>query len=474
MPGGRKKPSRGSKKSKPSRRDGASDRKKPVPLEEVLGRAETAMEMSDVDTALQLFAYAAGVLRSRAESGGGSGGDAGAQEKDRGALSTVLGKMGELKASNGDVDGARSDFLEAIELLGPSAAEDDGEMEGNCSVEAAQSSEVRAGLHLYLGQLSTGPEALEAFRTGVSALERTMRILERIQSSGGEIEDAVMEGSEEETGAARTERFLSETRRQLCAAHCSIAELYLTDLCEEPDAEAACEAALKAALAVDEAASASGAVNGGAGPEVWATMANFRLSQSRVSEAMECILKAYDRMRVGCEAMAALVELGNVDGNEKQGGEGGARELVEVDAASSLPEYGFRIQTAKLLLECASLQPKDNPGATEAINRCAQSATQVLGSLLAENDEIIEVWYLLGCAFAAVLPPNTDAANYYWENALEMLERVKKGLEESMGDGNNDEEEDENELEAIECQMVEVKTKLGRYKDDGEEDMDDS
>ena len=150
-----------------------------------------------------------------------------------------------------------------------------------------------------------------------------------------------------------------------------------------------------------------------------------------------------------------------------------ARELVEVDAASSLPEYGFRIQTAKLLLECASLQSKDDPEATEAINRCAHSATQVLGSLLAENDEIIEVWYLLGCAFAAVLPPNADAANYYWENALEMLERVKKGLEESMGDG-NDEEEDENELEAIECQMVEVKTKLGRYKDGGDEEMDDS
>lgn len=204
-------------------------------------------------------------------------------------------------------------------------------------------------------------------------------------------------------------------------------------------------------------------------------MANFRLSQSRVSEAIECILKAYDRMKVGCEAMSALVGLGN-DCSGKGDGEtmeSKSRELVDVEAASSLPEYNFRCQTAKIMLECASLLKDDNSGVSndDTINRCAESAIQVLGSLLAENDEVIEVWYLLGCAFMACSPPLLESAHYYWENALTMLNKAKEGLGQSIEYENDDDGCIENELEAIECQIIEVKKKLGKYEDGkGEED----
>ena len=263
-----------------------------------------------------------------------------------------------------------------------------------------------------------------------------------------------------------------QNRRQLCAAYCSIAELYLTDLCEELDAESSCEAALKSALALDEAASANAsAENGPPLPDALQTMANFRLSQSRVPDALECILKAYDRMKVGCEAMSALVGLGS-DGSNGKGDadiEAKSRELVDVEAASSLPEYNFRCQTAKIMLECASLVENDSSGATK--NQCAESAIQVLGGLLAENDEVIEVWYLLGCAFMACTPPNEESAHYYWENALTMLTRAKEGLEQQVDD--DDDGYIENELEAIECQILEVKEKLGRGDED-DEDMEDS
>lgn len=39
--------------------------------------------------------------------------------------------------------------------------------------------------------------------------------------------------------------------RQVSSAHASIAELYMTDLCDEPNAEQHCESSLKDALAVD-------------------------------------------------------------------------------------------------------------------------------------------------------------------------------------------------------------------------------
>ena len=236
---------------------------------------------------------------------------------------------------------------------------------------------------------------------------------------------------------------------------------------------------LTSALAIDDASSRDDHCEGGSSdsshigppsPDALQTMANFRLSQSRVPEALECILKAYDRMKVGCEAMSALVGLANTDSGEKgcvEQLEAKSRELVDVDAASSLPEYHFRCQTAKIMLECASLIRNGESDAMETSNQCVESAIQVLGSLLAENDEVIEVWYLLGCAFLACTPSNLESAHHYLENALSMLTNVKEDLEESIGDDEND----ENELEAIECQIIEVKKKLGTYKDEEDEEM---
>lgn len=39
---------------------------------------------------------------------------------------------------------------------------------------------------------------------------------------------------------------------QICSTQCSIAELYLTDLCFEEDAEAACQTALDQAIEMDQ------------------------------------------------------------------------------------------------------------------------------------------------------------------------------------------------------------------------------
>ena len=139
---------------------------------------------------------------------------------------------------------------------------------------------------------------------------------------------------------------------------------------------------------------------------------------------------------------------------------------MDVDAASSLPEYSFRCQSAKIMLECASLLENSD---TETKNQCAESAIQVLGSLLAENDEVIEVWYLLGCAFMACTPSNNESAHYYWEHTLSMLTKVKEDLNKSLEEEHD--ANDEYELDAIECQITEVKSKLGL--DPGEESEDE-
>ncbi len=433
-----------------SRKNGSGGGQKPAPsLEDVLTQAESAMEMSDIDMAMKLFGYATQVLRSRIHGTGNGSGD----EQDKYTLANVLGKMGELKASCGDVEGARNDFLDAIELLGNEQEATDmlqGD-DGECNISTAQNCESKAGLYLYLGQLSTGTEALTALRIGVSELQRTVSILDQLAVSKGDEANEEMD-VDGELNSLNLKRFRVETKRQLCSAYCSISELYLTDLCEEPDAETSCEAALKAAVEIDESAQIeSGPYESEIGPsppDALQTMANLRLSQSRVSEALDCIMKTYDRMKVGCEAMSGLVGLAT-DGKEEFQ-EAKARELLEVDAASSLPEYGFRLQTAKIMLECTSLVDDENKSTKE---RCSESAIQVLGSLLAENDEVIEVWYLLGCAFMSCSPPNPDSARHYWENAIDMLTKAKEQLEHSG-------EDVVCELEVLQSQLEEVTKKL--------------
>jgi len=334
---------------------------------------------------------------------------------------------------------------------------------------------------LYLGQLSCGEEALGSLRVGVTELEQAMNILEKLIETKETANTMIVEDGKDAMSLADLKRYLIETRKQLCSAYCSIAELYLTDLCDEPDAESCCEKALQSALKLDEIATESSEeINNNNAmdvdgenqkifppqPDALQTMANLRLSQSRGQEALVYIMKAYSRMKVGCEAMSSLVGLGK-DEETRAGGkaEAQANELVEVDAASSLPGYEFRCQTVKILLECASLMED-----FETKNQCAESGIQVLGSLMAENDEVIEVWYLLGCAFMACLPPNKDSAKYYWENAMSMLSKVKGELESTL-----DDDEDgykENELEAVESQIIEVRKKLGIHDDDGGDDDD--
>ena len=259
----------------------------------------------------------------------------------------------------------------------------------------------------------------------------------------------------------------------------------MTDLCFEPDAEEQCEAMLASAMAIDD----------GRAPDALQAKANLRLTQRRGEEAVHSILEAYGRMKIGCESMADLVGLGKVDGDEdeaarKRGGneddddddeEAKAKELVEIDAASSLPGFEFRCQTSKILLECAAVLgdsdrggggcgDEDNVGSDEndaRKNACVESAIQVLGSLLAENDEVVEVWYLLGCAFEAMSPTSVDAAKYYWETALTMLAKVKEGMDQA-GD---DEVEDE-EKQCIIDQANEIKERLDTMLDEAEEEGD--
>ena len=221
MPSGssKKRPTSNKKKRQQQRGDGKKQpHQKPPSLEEILAKAEASLEASDVETACGLFAYAADVLRSRLD-GTSSAGipspsiSAMGEDEIKSLLSRVLGKAGEARVSLGDPDGGRENFEEAIELLGSTATMDE-EMEGSEAADQssaladAQLCEARAGLHLYLGQLSSEKDALSSYQAGVKDLERCVKILDRLAGAGA---DAPMEEDGDGEGFS-LKSALSETR----------------------------------------------------------------------------------------------------------------------------------------------------------------------------------------------------------------------------------------------------------------------
>jgi tetratricopeptide (TPR) repeat protein len=319
------------------------------------------------------------------------------------STSKVYEKRADAKLSVSDQVGALEDYTAALSTI------DTDELER------------KADLYLYIGQLCGEKDALDAYQKGI---------------------DCLTKGIADE-----------EIQNKLVQAYCNVAELYLTDLCFEENAEQECESYIGLALTkwTDE--------DGEPMVDALQTAANVRLSQKRGTEALALVLRAFEKMRAGCEALASLVglrETSNADEEE-------ASELLELDSVQNLPGFEFRCQTAKLLLECNAIQQQTD-------NLCVNAAIDVLGSLLAENDDVIEIWFLTGDAFAAMNPPNHEIASHYWERTKEMLTATQQSLEQQIAEADDDEEEDEmqQQLDEVTCQLEDVVTKLEQVVNDEE------
>ncbi len=73
---------------------------------------------------------------------------------------------------------------------------------------------------------------------------------------------------------------LALVNQQIVSAYCGIAELYMTDLCDEPDAEARCEECVAGALLAAPD-----------GIETLYLLGNLRLCQNKREEAVAAVRK---------------------------------------------------------------------------------------------------------------------------------------------------------------------------------------
>ena len=90
----------------------------------------------------------------------------------------------------------------------------------SCALEPEKNS----SKYMYLSQLKQGKDSLECIERGIILMRKEM---------------------------ANKERDEKLCKMQIASAYCSVAEIYMTDLCDEPEAEDKCKQALKEAVELD-------------------------------------------------------------------------------------------------------------------------------------------------------------------------------------------------------------------------------
>ncbi|XP_072250459.1 uncharacterized protein [Leuresthes tenuis] len=224
----------------------------------------------------------------------------------------ALDMLGNIYSELGDMQKAKGVFLRAVEL----------------------SPDVGHSKYMYLGQIHTGQEAVDYYTKGIQVL---LSALEKQDTTA----QAAAAAPAEEDGDLPTAKDVS-------AAYCSIAEIYLTDLCTEEGAADKCREFIERALQYHHD-----------NPEALQLMASYLFSKERNQEAKEHLLKS-----VGMWLPA-----------QKQ-----SSSSSEDDVQNEIPPYESRITTAKLLIESEEYE----------------MAVDVLEGLLEEDDEVVQVWYLSG------------------------------------------------------------------------------
>ncbi|ORY85717.1 hypothetical protein BCR37DRAFT_391477 [Protomyces lactucae-debilis] len=256
-----------------------------------------------------------------------------------------------------------ANYAPSYEILGEIFVEQDALPQARIAfqkaIEVAEKEEdARSGFgkYLWLGQLSEegGMDSLKYYKMGVKRLIAHIANLPEAQQP--------------------------PLRARLASAYSAMAELYMTDLCMEADAEANCEKYVTNALLADESSS-----------EALQTMASMRLSQQRVEEARTALRHSLSLWH-------------DPDG-----------------ASGALPAYASRIALVRLLLECDM----------------TDESLDVLQQLSREDDESVDLWYLFGWTYflaGQLLPQseNMEKRNESWEDArhcLQKCEQLYKRLE---------------------------------------------
>ncbi|KAJ1333034.1 NAD+-dependent protein deacetylase SIR2 [Microdochium nivale] len=253
-------------------------------------------------------------------------------EQDMTLLLPSLSMLGQINLELGELVDAKTCFLKAAEI------DPDGSVPEVLGGGAEK--------FFCLAQLSDegGADSVGWFEKGAAALKAQIQKLEAISSTKSTTSAAAASIRRKKNGGSapaldEADAELALLKKKLAMALCSVAEVYMTDLSWEADAEQRCESLVtEATLVAPDSA------------ESWQTLANVRISQDRLEDARA--------------ALARSLELW--------------RDLAP--GHDDVPDFPSRVALARLLLEV----------------EMETAAIEVLERLVGEDDHSVEVWYLGG------------------------------------------------------------------------------
>ncbi|GAB0134384.1 hypothetical protein EsDP_00002761 [Epichloe bromicola] len=269
------------------------ENKKPQTPASLLVDAETQLEVGNLDAAI--------ALASKGLEATGSGGDFELR---------ALNLLGTLLVESGEIEQGRTYFERAVNL------DEDGTMDEKIGGGPDK--------FLFLAQMSEegGQDSVNWFERGASTLRKQIQNLTDLPSRTPEQQAS-----------------LYEKQKKLGDVLCAVAEVYMTDLSWEADAEQRCETLVTEAMMI--------APNS---PETWQAVANVRVSQGRVDEARTSLQRSLELWQ----------------------------DLPP--AHPDCPAFPTRVGLARLLLE----------------TEMEDEALKVLERLVSDDDESVESWYLGG------------------------------------------------------------------------------
>jgi tetratricopeptide (TPR) repeat protein len=242
---------------------------------------------------------------------------------------------------------------------------------------------------MQMGQLHQGKDALQFFNKGLDILN-----------------------AQKQKTKANEE--LAVINKNIASGCCAIAELFMTDLCFEPNAEQECERALLLGLKEDNTNNV----------QLLQTLASFRLCQKKDNEAKQLLGKVVEQL------------------------------LDNAPDTYTKPLYDFRISTAKICIEIGELE----------------NAEKIVQQLLSEFDQVTDTWYLYGVIHLR--------RNEFNEAIKQMKKAIQVGQqtqedEEFLKEIQDDIKHCMEELKKLGQTYVEEKEDEDVEGDDGDDDWED-
>ncbi|XP_072041927.1 uncharacterized protein [Amphiura filiformis] len=221
---------------------------------------------------------------------------------------------------------------------------------------------------------------------------------------GVEIMTKELHKSQSEGACAAAESEVAVSESDISSAYCSMAEIYLTDACFEEEAETRCKECLDKAIEHNPS-----------NAEAFQILASYWLSMENKKEATDAIQKSVSLW------LPRMQKAEDDDDDD--------------DETVPLP-YTSRIAAAQILIELEQLD----------------TAEEILEGLLEEDDEVVQVWYMMGLVNVYRKTDETKPPARYYLNCAKrlygkmdcddgaLLEHTEELLQE-LGPGEGDQED---------------------------------